>query len=109
MIGDATQVGLQTWNSTAGMVADVQDWLDNPSTNFGWALVGNESTFPTTKRFSTKEDANVANRPSLTIFFHQSIPCGDITSIGTRCIGGGTKTIQVRVNLLNNIIHAGEP
>jgi hypothetical protein len=37
------------------------------------------------------------------------IPCTDITNMAARCIGGGTKTIQVRVNLLNNIAHTGEP
>jgi hypothetical protein len=37
-----------------------------------------------------------------------AIPCSDITSMAARCIGGGTKTIQVRVNLLNSIIHAGQ-
>jgi hypothetical protein len=36
------------------------------------------------------------------------IPCGDITSIAARCIGGGIKTIQVRVNLLNSTIYAGQ-
>jgi hypothetical protein len=24
------------------MVADVQDWLDNPAGNFGWLVVGDE-------------------------------------------------------------------
>src|SRR5262249_5146165 len=28
-------VGTYTWGSTAKMVADVQDWLDTPSGNFG--------------------------------------------------------------------------
>ena len=26
-----------TWSSTTQMVADVQGWLNNPSTNFGWS------------------------------------------------------------------------
>ena len=34
--------------------------------------------------------------------------CADITSMVARCIGGDTKTVQVRVNLLNNIIHEGD-
>ena len=46
---------------------DVQGWLDNPSSNFGWLLQGNESTSPTTKRFDTKENGTVANRPMLTV------------------------------------------
>ena len=27
------------------MVADVQGWLDNPATNFGWLMLGDESAF----------------------------------------------------------------
>jgi hypothetical protein len=35
------------------------------------------------------------------------VPCSAITSIAARCIGGGTKTVQARVNLLGSIIYAG--
>ena len=31
-----------TWSSTAQMVADVQGWLNNPTTNFGWVLKSDE-------------------------------------------------------------------
>ncbi|MFQ5638543.1 MAG: DNRLRE domain-containing protein [bacterium] len=47
-----------TWGSTAEMVADVQDWLVSPSGNFGWVLIGNESTGGTTKRFDSRESSN---------------------------------------------------
>jgi hypothetical protein len=60
--------GPYTWSSAA-MVADVQAWLDNPSGNYGWVVVGNESTSPTAKRFDTRENANSAARPLLTIEF----------------------------------------
>ncbi len=32
-----------TFNSTSQMVADVQSWLNNPSTNFGWLMLGDET------------------------------------------------------------------
>jgi hypothetical protein len=52
-------VGLYTWSSTDagndGMRADVQRWLDDPSTNFGWALVGVETGTSTVKRFVSSE------------------------------------------------------
>ena len=32
-------IGQYVWSS-AQMVADVQSWLDNPSTNFGWLVKG---------------------------------------------------------------------
>jgi Ca2+-binding RTX toxin-like protein len=58
-----------TWGSTARMVADVQAWLDQPDINFGWLLQGNETTFPTAKRFDTKEAPEAANRPVLRVEF----------------------------------------
>ena len=61
--------GRYTWDSTDAMVADVQVWLDDPSTNFGWLLLGNEGETRTTKRFDSKDNSLPANRPTLTIEF----------------------------------------
>jgi hypothetical protein len=58
-------VGQYTWNS-AQMVADVQSWLDNPASNFGWLVLGDESGSGTAKRFDTRESASP---PVLTIEF----------------------------------------
>ena len=58
-------VGQYTWNS-AQMVADVQSWLDNPASNFGWLVLGDESASGTAKRFDTRESASP---PVLTIEF----------------------------------------
>jgi hypothetical protein len=62
-------IGFYTFGSTTQMVADVQDWLDNPANNFGWIIIGNESMLSTAKRFDTKENAIAANRPKLTVNF----------------------------------------
>jgi hypothetical protein len=35
-------IGSYTWGPTPEMMADVQGWLDDPSSNFGWLLRGNE-------------------------------------------------------------------
>ena len=56
-------IGQYTWTS-AQMVADVQEWLDNPANNFGWLVLGDESTIATAKRFDTRESASP---PVLTI------------------------------------------
>jgi hypothetical protein len=56
-------IGMYTWSS-AQMVADVQSWLDSPGSNFGWLVLGDESTVTTAKRFDTRESASP---PVLTI------------------------------------------
>ena len=63
-----------TWGSTAAMVADVQGWLDNPSSNFGWLLLGNEARSLTAKRFDTKENGNPDFHPVLTVRFGPASP-----------------------------------
>jgi hypothetical protein len=58
-------VGQYTWSS-AQMVADAQSWLDNPASNFGWLVLGDETAIATAKRFDTRESASP---PMLTIQF----------------------------------------
>ncbi len=60
--------GSYTWGSTPQMVADVQSWLDNPATNFGWLVLADESTAPTAKRFNSRESP-AGTRPLLTLEF----------------------------------------
>ena len=50
-------------------MADVQRWLDDPATNFGWLLLGDESENQTTKRFDSKENPDQEDRPILTVEF----------------------------------------
>ena len=57
-----------TWGSTPRMVADVQGWLDDPSSNHGWLLLGNEAKEQrTAKRFGSHENADESTRPALLI------------------------------------------
>jgi hypothetical protein len=62
-------IGSYTWGSTAQIVADVQAWLDNPESNYGWIIIGNEATTITAKRFDSKDHAVSNVRPTLTIFY----------------------------------------
>ena len=55
-----------SWN-TDGIVSDIQSWLDAPSTNHGWLLLGNEASSTTTKRFNTRENPDPEHRPVLVI------------------------------------------
>lgn len=64
--------GPYTWGSTPEMVADVQAWLDDPATNFGWLVMGEESTAGSAKRFNTRE--NGTGPPQLAIVYQAPVP-----------------------------------
>jgi len=82
------QVGTYVWSS-AGLVADVQSWLDSPSTNFGWVVKNvNESDVPTSKRFDSRQNPETSVRPVLRIFF--DLPC--TTSSANYCVGAPNST-----------------
>jgi hypothetical protein len=63
-------VGQYTWSS-AQMVADVQSWVNNPASNFGWLVLGDESALGSAKRFDTRESASP---PVLTIEYRSGQP-----------------------------------
>lgn len=74
-------IGDHVWSS-AQMVEDVQDWLGNPATQFGWLLKGNESASGVIHRFDSRENPTPAFRPVLTIDFTApsvNMPPSDIT------------------------------
>lgn len=62
-------VGNYTFNSTAGLVADVQAWVDDPTSNFGWMLISDRENTPRTARRIAGREAAAANRPTLTVEF----------------------------------------
>src|SRR5437660_1104037 len=51
----------------AGLVTDVQGWLANSATNFGWIVVGNESAPGTAKEFASRENPTTTTRPTLLV------------------------------------------
>ncbi len=65
-------VGSYTWGSTPGLVADVQSWIYGTNGNFGWLLLGDESTNQTARRFDTRENLT-ATAPTLSIVYLESI------------------------------------
>ncbi len=60
--------GFYTWSSSQ-LVADVQSMLDNAGSNFGWIIIGNETSNQTSKRFNTRENSNSSQRPKLSITY----------------------------------------
>ena len=72
-------VGSYTWGSTLALVADVQSWVDDPSSNFGWAITGNEAALETAKRFESRESGDPLRHPTVTITFSPpAAPRGDL-------------------------------
>jgi hypothetical protein len=62
-----TGLGTYSW-SGAQLDADVQDMLDNPSTNYGWILIGEEAgPLVNAKRFNTREHVETSLRPNLEV------------------------------------------
>lgn len=65
-----TEVGSYSFSSTPSMVLDVQRWLAEPQSNFGWILISqSESTPLTARRFGSAEDPDAS--PSLVIQFSE--------------------------------------
>jgi hypothetical protein len=62
------QIGAYSWSSEQ-LIADVQAWVDDPSKNFGWVLIGDEANAQTTKRFHSRESVSEGSRPSLRVEF----------------------------------------
>jgi hypothetical protein len=75
-------VGFYSWSSTSALVADVQSWVNNPASNHGWVLKGNEAASTTVKRFESREAA--ANQPLLVVnYLPPSNRPADLNSSGT--------------------------
>jgi hypothetical protein len=47
--------GSYTFASNTALIADVKRWVDTPSLNFGWILVGDETTSNSARAFTAKE------------------------------------------------------
>lgn len=55
------------WASTAALVDDVQGWVDAPSSNHGWMLIGTESGTQNASRLASRQVGDAAARPRLVV------------------------------------------
>ena len=61
-------IGTYTYNSTPNLVADVQQWVSNPATNFGWMFISeSENVMQTARRLGSRESGSTV--PALTVQF----------------------------------------
>ena len=75
--------GEYTWVSNDALVADVQGWVDDVSTNYGWIMIGNEEQMFTAKRFFSRDLDEESLRPRLTVTYEVDDECpGDVDGSG---------------------------
>ena len=95
--------GNLTINSTPNLVADLQHWLSDPTSNFGWLLESESESIPRTiRRFASRTDWSFA--PQLTIQYDvvpepaaaSILIFGLIILVGSRARGGKKSEIQDR-------------
>lgn len=68
----------------AGLITDVQFWLNNPAQNFGWVLRSNEADDNTSRRWDTRENSNASFRPLLTVTY--VIPAPGTLALAPLCL-----------------------
>ena len=61
--------GIYTWESNHKLVADVRLWLSAPDRNFGWILLGDETTPQNVKSFASREASDASLRPTLELTY----------------------------------------
>lgn len=67
-------LGHRFWSS-AGMAADVQSWVDDPPTNYGWVVKRQfETGSANAIRFTSREYSVPPFRPTLTVEFDPALP-----------------------------------
>jgi len=80
-----TGLGSYTFDSGSNLIADLQFWLDNTNTDFGWMLVSqDEATESTARRFASREDP--VNAPTLAIEFVPPPLIGEVSLQNTNLI-----------------------
>ena len=98
-------IGFYSFGPTVQTAANVQLWLDDPDTSFGWILIGDEVTLGSAKRFDTRENITAANRPILTVSFVPPPCC--IVNRGDANNDGNDANILDLTFLVNRIFRFG--
>lgn len=61
--------GTYEWPSKSTLIDDLTQWIETPDNNFGWILIGGESSPRSAKRFTSSESPDSDSHPMLTIEF----------------------------------------
>lgn len=63
------------WTSTPQLLADVQGWVDQPATNHGWMVIGDDTGTQNAGRLASRESGDAGARPRLRV--HWLAPVAD--------------------------------
>jgi hypothetical protein len=55
------------WPSTPQLVADVQAWVDQPASNHGWIMIGDDAGLQNAGRLASRNTTDVSSRPRLVV------------------------------------------
>jgi hypothetical protein len=72
------QIGNYTWAATPEFFADVESWRDDPASNYGWIMIGDE-TVVSAKRFDSRESVSP---PVLTVTWDSPDPVPALSKSG---------------------------
>jgi len=89
-------LGSYDWTS-AQLAADVQAFLDTPASNFGWILIGDETTQfgGTAKRFDSRENTSGGTVPTLTVEFAPPPGAPGLQAWGVALLGAALVAVTV--------------
>ena len=88
----AAGIGTQSFES-AGMVDDVQAWLDDPASNFGWMIrAEDEFVARSARRFDSRESGDPSITPRIEV--HYTGPVGASYCVGAANSAGGGASIS---------------
>lgn len=96
--------GTYTWQSTPELVADVQNWVEDPASNFGWLLRGEEGGAQTAKRFRSRHNS-ASSAPMLRIDYTATTQDeGSLVLVFPQFVNGqtGADLNKSRIILRNN-------
>lgn len=67
--------------SSAGLMSDVSAWVNQPGSNFGWIVLGDEPAVQNARRFLSREHSNSEGRPRLTVEYTPAVATRSVPSL----------------------------
>ena len=88
--------GEYTWSSNQ-MISDVQGWVDLPSSNYGWIIIGDESNNSSSVRYHSREAGDILG-PKLKVTYIMDEACQTSITLDNSIASGAyqaSETIHV--------------